>query len=92
MNNSLTSFRESPTASRIRIPTVVILHRTLLSPAQIDAIRKKGSYGPVPKEERIFELAVGGQVLARGKIVRRGGSRFFKLSETPGILLEEETR
>ncbi len=75
---------ESPIAERVSIPTVLILERRRLSAAELEAARAAGTY--VPSLGLTCELEAGGQVVARGKIVRRGGKSFFKVTETGGAV------
>ncbi len=85
MAASLQSFFEkSPLARKIKLPTRVVIQRTQLTPGEMMQIKEKGEYGPIPRREQICELEAGGRVLARGKIVRRGGEYFFKVSESYG--------
>ncbi len=73
---------ESPISERISISTALILERRRLSASELDAIESSGTYAP--SLGAICELEAGGQVVARGKIVRRGGKSFFKVTETGG--------
>ncbi len=70
---------------RISLPTRIIVQRTTLSTAALSAIVQKEELAPVGGET--CELEAGGQVLARGKIVKRRGEHYFKVLET-----EEEER
>ena len=78
------SFSNSPVAEKVKLDTRVVLHRTRLSPEDVAVIRQSKEYGPIPRREQICELEAGGRALARGKIVRRGGEYFFKVSESYG--------
>ena len=71
--------RNSQVAKKIKLPVRVIVHRTQLSPKDIIRIKGEGQYGPIPKDEEVCELEIGGQVLAHGKIVKKGNSWFFKI-------------
>jgi hypothetical protein len=82
MDESLRSFLEqSPLAEKVRLASRVVLHRTALSIREILAIRQRGGYGPVPGRSAGCELVAGGQVLARGRIVRRRGKCWFQVLE-----------
>jgi hypothetical protein len=70
---------ESALAERIKIPSRVIIHRSAISPGSLAGIIQSKSFAP--KEPGICELEAGGQTLARGKIVKRGGEAFFKVLE-----------
>jgi len=82
MADTAQAFMEgSPLAHRIRLGTRVVIQRTRLSPAELLRIKDQGEYGPVPREQQICELEVGGRIVARGKIVRRRGVYRFKVPE-----------
>ncbi len=70
---------ESPIAGRVSLPTAVILHRLTLTPEDIGRIVTEGALAPVG--EPACELEIGGQCVARGRIVRRRGAWFFKVTE-----------
>jgi hypothetical protein len=65
---------------RLKLPTRVIVNRSALTAAGLAGAIQKGEYAPGDGE--VCELAAGGQVLARGRIVRRRGRYFFKVLET----------
>ena len=65
---------------RVVLPTRIIVARTTLSTAALSAIIQKGELAPASGET--CELEAGGQVLARGKIVKRRGEYYFKVRET----------
>jgi hypothetical protein len=69
----------SPVASNIRVPVTAVLERPELSAREIIEIRKQGEYGPVEVEGRLCDIEAGGQVIARGKVVRRRGGHFLKI-------------
>jgi len=71
---------------RLTLPTRIIVNRSTLTAAGLAAAMQKGEYAP--ENGQTCELAAGGQVLARGRIVRRGGMYYFKVLETA----EEEKR
>lgn len=62
---------------RLTLPTRVIVNRSELSASGLAGIVQEGEYSPV--EGDTCELEAGGQVLARGRIVRRRGRWFFKV-------------
>ena len=81
MDKSLRTFMASSGASeKVRLDGKVIIQRTKLSPADIYNIRKQKEYGPILEKEQICELQIGGQVLARGRIVKKKGECYFKVS------------
>jgi hypothetical protein len=71
---------------RIHLPTRVIVNRFELSAADLSATIEKGELSPSGGD--VCELECGGQILARGKIVRRRRGFVFKVLETA----EEESR
>ena len=82
MNGSLDQFlNNSIIAAKVKLEPRIVVQRTFLKPRDLLDIRERQHYGPVPDKEKICELEVGGQVLARGKIIRRRGELFFKILE-----------
>jgi hypothetical protein len=65
---------------RIALPTRIIVNRRELSAADFGEIVQRGALGPAGEDT--CELEAGGQILARGKIVKRRGRYFFKVLET----------
>jgi hypothetical protein len=72
----------APEAEKIRLPGRIIIHRNRYSPREIVAMRNSGTYGPVSPDEEVCELEVNGELLARGKFVRKAGEYYFKVTET----------
>ena len=90
MDDKLVRFlTESPLAKKIRLPSAVVVARTEMSPQDVARITRAGAYGPIPRNEEICELVVGGQRIARGKIVRRKGEYYFKVRR---LTAGEETK
>ena len=84
MNESIDRFfSESKIAEKVHLETRIVLQRTKLSPGDLVQISKKKEYGPVPQNERLCELEVGGLVLAKGRIVKKRGEYYFKATEMP---------
>jgi len=65
---------------RIALPSRIIVQRTSISTAVLAEIVQKGVLAPAGGET--CDLEAGGQVLARGRIVRRRGEYYFKVLET----------
>jgi hypothetical protein len=65
---------------RIQLPTRIVVHRAELTTAVLAVVVQKGELAPADGDT--CELEAGGQVLARGKIVRKRGRYFFKVLET----------
>jgi hypothetical protein len=86
---------ESPIAAKVALPTGVVLRRLSLSPDAVQSIVESGGFSPgaaplgsaeglprgLPKGDEVCELEVGGQCIARGRIVRRRGKAYFKVVE-----------
>ena len=62
---------------RVTLPTRIIVNSTALSANGLAGIVEKGEYSPSGGDT--CDMEAGGQVLARGKIVRRRGRYFFKV-------------
>ncbi len=79
--------RGGPIASRVRLPVRAVVSRGSHSLRDVQAIAESGVYA-IPAEgsggrsgEGEAELEVSGVVLARGRVVRKGGRLFFKVTE-----------
>ncbi len=81
---------ESAMAKKIRLPATVVVQRTEMSPRDVLNVKRSGVYGPIPAEEEICELVVGGQRIASGKIVRRKGEYYFKVLRLAGRAEKKE--
>ena len=83
MNDSLEGFlNDSQIAGRIELAPRIVVQRDSLTPRELLEIRRRGKLDPIPEEEQICELEVGGEVLARGKIVSRRGRAYFRTLQT----------
>jgi hypothetical protein len=69
---------ESPIAAAVELPAAVVIRRLKLSPDAISGIAERGTLEPEGGE--VCELEVGGQCLARGRIVRKRGMSYFKVT------------
>jgi hypothetical protein len=65
---------------RVTLPTRIIVHRAELTAAELAVIVQGGEYAPA--EGATCEMEAGGQILARGRMVRRRGEWFFKVLAT----------
>ena len=78
-------FDQSPIAEAVELPSAIVIRRLKLSPDAISGIAESGIFGPeggeAPGSGVACELEVGGQCLARGKIIRKRGMSFFKVME-----------
>ncbi len=80
MKDALKLFLEnSPSAENVKLKSEIILQSVRLNASDILELKKSGEYGPIPEKEKICELKIGGEVLANGKIVRKGGEYYFKI-------------
>ena len=75
-----TFLAESPIAKRTKLEATVILKREQTSSSALFAAKERGALGPLEIDTRSCELEVGGQVIARGAIVRRRGKSFLKVT------------
>jgi len=95
MKQAIQSFTEkSLIARKVHLRPKIVLHRTFLSTRDIVNIRKQKSYGLIPEKEKLCELEVGGQILTKGKIIKKRGEYFFKIEKlfsTPEKCKEKES-
>ena len=71
----------SQLATQVRLPTRIVMRRGQLSPTDVVAIKTDGTYDAATAGAPLCELVVGGTILARGRVIRRGGRVFFKVAE-----------
>jgi len=78
---------ESPIATKVSLPSGLVLRRLSLSPEDVESIVESGDFSPAgspkgsPIGDEVCELEAGGQLIARGRIVRRRGKAYFKVVE-----------
>ena len=70
---------ESAIAFEVRLPAKVILRSLSLRAGAIEEMAERGSFAPEGGET--CELELGGECVARGRIVRRRGKSWFKVVE-----------
>ena len=70
---------ESPIAASVSLPTTIIVHRSTMNPSDVERMVEQGSV--VPGGEGTCDLEIGGQCVARGRVVRRQGELWFKVTE-----------
>jgi hypothetical protein len=81
MEDKLVRFlTESQIAARIKLPTMVVVQQTEMSPRDVMEVKRAGSYGPILQKDEICELYIGGQRIALGKIVKSKGEYYFMVS------------
>ncbi len=81
MEDFETFLKESPIAEKIKLEPNIIVGRTQLSPGELAVIKQRGYYGEVPEKELTCEIEAGGQILAEGKIIRKQGEYYFKVTD-----------
>jgi hypothetical protein len=79
MDSLRSFFDQSPIAEAVELPAALVVRRLKLSPDAIGGIAESGTFSP--QGAPACELEVGGQCLARGKIIRKRGRSFFKVME-----------
>ena len=81
MDQTIQNFLEdSSVAKKVKVKGKIILQRMKLTANDIIKMKQNKSYGAIPKKEQICELEIGNQVLAKGKIVRKKGEYYFKVT------------
>ena len=78
MKDWKTFLADSPIAARVTLPTFVVLHRLTMSPTDVARATREGALEPA--DDAACMLEVGGQCVAQGRIVRRGGRSWFKVT------------
>jgi flagellar motor switch/type III secretory pathway protein FliN len=82
MDKALQVFLESsPIAERVHITPQVILRRTEKKVADLRAQLEGRTVRLEDLGEEVCELEIGGQMLARGRLVRKQGKCWFRLTE-----------
>ena len=71
---------------RVRAPTRVVVHRSRVPGRELGEIIQRGTYTPETGE--VCELEADGVLIARGKVVRKGGRYWFRVGQMAG---EEKT-
>lgn len=71
----------SPIAEQTKLPATVVIKRMHTSSAELLSIKEKGEFGPLVIDGKKCELEIGGQVVARGRIVRNRGKLHFRVTE-----------
>ena len=79
--------KSSPIADSVHVQGNVVLHRMKLSTDDFMDIRKNREFFTEREKSRNYELEVNGVVIAAGRIVKKKGEYYFKVSEISG---EEE--
>ena len=81
MENLEEFLKQSKMAARVVLPTHVVVGRDRLSSEALAALSTRGTYAG---GDSACDLEVGGQVVARGRVVTRRGKRYFQVREIAG--------
>ena len=65
---------------RIRVPTHVVLSRIQATPDEVNRVRESGEHLPGP-DHVVCELVAGGEIIASGKLLKRGGEWYMQIEE-----------
>lgn len=69
--------------TNVKLNADIIIRKTELSPDELAAIRDEGKY-VFREKNKIYEMEIGGEVMARGKIVKKKNGYFFKITDILG--------
>jgi hypothetical protein len=72
--------QEFALGDRITIPTHVVLDSRTATPKDLAAIRREGVWNPGPGPGTV-DLVAGGQIVARGRLIRKRGSWYVRITE-----------
>lgn len=64
---------------RVECPTRIVVNRRAMTAHALSEALRRGTY---TGDQDTCELTAGGQVIAAGKIVKKGGLYYFKTIET----------
>ncbi len=78
----------SPIAGKTKLAGCVVMKRRRMSSMELMNIKEDGEFNAGRVDTNDCELEIGGQVLARGKIIKRRGQSYFKIID----LLFDDTR
>ncbi len=73
--------KSSPIADSVKVPGNIVLHSMKLSSEDLMNIREQGEFTVNGSKNEYYELEVNGLTIATGKIVKKSGGYFFKVSE-----------
>jgi hypothetical protein len=76
----LSDFLKKPVTERVKLKGRVIINRPLLNTDDVEKIGRDKS-AVFSDKTGTCELNVGGQVLAKGKIVKKKGGYYFKITD-----------
>ena len=81
MRHLKTFLETNPTAEHIKLESLVVLHRTQLSPKDLLSLGETGSYAVSANSEEKIELQIGESVVAEGEIVEEAGEYYLEVSQ-----------
>ena len=64
---------------RVTVIPRVVVHRSRVAAGALGEILRQGGFEP--EDGGVCDLEAGGVVIARGRVVRRGGSHWFQIVE-----------
>jgi hypothetical protein len=70
----------SPIARAVSLPGYVILKHMLMSPAELFDAKAKGTFEAGDVDTDACELEIGGQLVATGRIVKRRGRSYLRIT------------
>lgn len=72
---------QSPLAEKVKVDSKVVLERLKFSAADLDEIRSRGDFSVDNRKESVVELEANGITVALGKIVKKKGESYFKVTQ-----------
>ena len=76
---------DSTLAQNTRIPVSVVLDRMSLSAQDLAEVRRAATYRAAEGVMAACEMEAGGQIVATGRIVRRKGRYYLKVTEVAEV-------
>jgi flagellar motor switch/type III secretory pathway protein FliN len=73
--------KRSPLAQRIKLETEIVLSRSIMDSEELEHNLQSGVMIIPLSSEKVHDLEVNGQVVARGRIIRKWGRPYFKITE-----------
>ena len=73
--------KSSPVAESVHVQGNVVLHRMKLSTDDLAEILKNGEFITERDKSKRYELEINGLTVAAGRIVKKRGEYFFKVTD-----------
>jgi hypothetical protein len=67
----------------VKLSGDIIIHRTNLNPDELSSIKNEGKF-TFESNKKICELEIDGNVIAKGKIIKKKGEYYFKTIDIKG--------